>query len=1060
MLGKAGARLPAMARSDLQSPLRDHTDDVTEGDVAPTLAGAQTSLAHRSWSVPVITLTSLILIVAVAVGAAGQIFSHRGHVIETQQRELKNVALVLAENARNLFGSVDLGLQVVAERFEAAGNDTARDFAQRLGGRETHLLLKDAARVIPFATSIFAIDGEGRIVNSSEAWPPLLADVRESKYFADLKASYALTTYLSEPVRAGNGGDWLVMFARKMTGPNGEFRGVLAGSIELSQFEKLFSGVTPGEEAHISILRADGTMLMRHPRNDAVIGRNFSDGGVFRHILRDKDSGESWLDPRYDDKSRLVAARKLSEYPVVIVTATTASAALVDWRRDAMILATLAGGTSLVIALGAFVSIRQLSKIQRRSDREIEQQKMRLGTALDNMSQGLCMFDAESRLILCNQRYLDMYRLSPDIVKPGCTLATLIDHRIETGTFVGRAEEYVDEIKDLVTRGKTVHRLVEVPDGRTIRLVHQPLPTGAWVATHEDITVQRNAEKERDRNREFLNLVVENIPVTTVVKDAKDLRYVFINEAGERYYGMRRKDILGKTATELLPEASAEMINRLDRQLLASGRGAVSDEHQIKMPNGELRIAKSTRMPIPDSSGRTQYVLSVIEDVTDRKRAEERIAHLAHHDALTGLPNRLLFRTQLEATLKQLRPGEHLALLYLDIDHFKGINDTLGHPVGDSLLNAVAERLRGCLPPNDAIARLGGDEFALVQTAIRNPEDCIPLLNKIFEAVRAPYNLEGHQVMADLSIGIAIAPGDGLEPDELLKNADLALYGAKAEGRGTYRFFELEMDARMKERRTLELDLRRAVAEGQFELYYQPVVGLEFGNIVGCEALLRWQHPERGTISPAEFIPVAEETGLIVPIGEWVLRQACADAAKWPDNLKVAVNLSPAQFRSRSLVQMVFNAFATAGLHPERLELEITETVLMQRNDATLEMLRQLRKFGVRIAIDDFGTGFSSLSYLRSFPISKLKIDRSFIKDLPGDKDALAIVRAVVGLANSMGIVATAEGVETEQQIEVLREIGCPEMQGFIFSKPRPLREIVRLFPRVPSAKSRSVAVA
>jgi diguanylate cyclase (GGDEF)-like protein/PAS domain S-box-containing protein len=1029
------------------------TENVAHDDAAPTLAGARTSSARQSWAVAAITLTSLVLIVAVAAGSAAQIFSHRGHVIETQQRELKNVALVLAENARHLFESVDLGLQTVADRIEFTGDEAARSFAQRLGSREAHLLLKEAARVSPFARSIFAIDDNGRIVNSSEAWPPLLAGVADSKYFSDLKASHALTTYVSEPIRAPSGNEWLVVFARKFAGPHGELRGILAGTIELAHFERLFSSLASGDESHISILRADGTMLMRHPRNDAVIGRDFSEGGVFRHILRDKDSGESWLNPRYDEKSRFVAARKLSDYPLVIVTATTAAAALVDWRHDALILATLAGGAIVVIAFGAFISVRQLSKAQRRSDYEIERQKARLGMALDNMSQGLCMFDAESRLILCNQRYLDMYRLSPDIVKPGCTLKTLIEHRIETNTFVGDVGSYVNEIKNLVTRGKTVNRLVELPDGRTIRLVHQPMPNGAWVATHEDITVQRNAEKERDRNREFLNLVVENIPVTTIVKDARDLRYVFINEAGERYYGMRRKDILGKTANEVLPEASAEMINRLDRQLLTTGRGAVSDEHQIRMPNGEIRIAKSTRMPIPDSSGRAQYVLSVIEDVTERKRAEERIAHLAHHDALTGLPNRLLFRTQLETTLKQLRPGEHLALLYLDIDHFKSINDTLGHPVGDNLLHTVSERLRDCLPPNDAIARLGGDEFALVLTAIRNPEDCIPILNKIYEAVRTPYNLDGHQVLADLSIGIAVAPGDGLEPDELLKNADLALYGAKAEGRGTYRFFELEMDARMKERRALELDLRRAVAESQFELYYQPVVGLETGTIVGCEALLRWQHPERGTISPADFIPIAEETGLIVPIGEWVLRQACTDAATWPVHLKVAVNLSPAQFRSRSLVQMVFNSFAAAGLHPERLELEITETVLMQRNDTTLEMLRQLRKFGVRIAIDDFGTGFSSLSYLRSFPISKLKIDRSFIKDLPGDKDALAIVRAVVGLATSMGIVSTAEGVETEQQIEVLRTIGCNEMQGFVFSKPRPLREIVRLFPRATAAR-------
>jgi diguanylate cyclase (GGDEF)-like protein/PAS domain S-box-containing protein len=710
----------------------------------------------------------------------------------------------------------------------------------------------------------------------------------------------------------------------------------------------------------------------------------------------------------------------------------------------------------LILTVGGAIATRHLRGAQRRSDQEIARQKIRLSMALDNMSQGLCMFDAASRLILCNRRYLQMYQLSADVIKPGCTLAELIEHRKATGSFVGDTNAYVVEVQGIVALEKTSERIVEIPDGRIIRLVHQPMSGGAWVATHEDITLQRKIEQERDRNREFLNLVVENIPVTTVVKDARDLRYRFINRAGEQYYGMSRNEIIGKTVYDVLPESSAEIVTKLDRQVTAE-RGPISDEHQIRMPNGAIRFAKSTRLPILDDKGEPQYLLAVIEDTTERRRAEERIAHLAHHDALTGLPNRTLFRTQLEMALKQLRPGEHLALLYLDIDHFKSINDTLGHPVGDELMKAVGERLRGGIDLHDTVARLGGDEFALIQSAIRHPQDCIPLLNRLYEAIRAPYDLNGHQVVADVSIGIAIAPSDGTEPDELLKNADLALYGAKAEGRGTYRFFELDMDARMKARRSLELDLRKAIADGEFQLYYQPVVNLQSNEIVGCEALIRWNHPTRGTISPAEFIPVAEETGLIGPIGEWVLRQACADAVTWPDHFKVAVNLSPVQFRSRSLVQMIFNAFASAGLRPDRLELEITETVLMQHNEATLEMLEQLRAFGVHIAIDDFGTGFSSLSYLRSFPISKVKIDRSFIKDLPDARDALSIVRAVVGLANDLGIVSTAEGVDSEQQLEALRAIGCMEMQGFLFSRPRPLEEVRRLFP---VQKARAVSAA
>lgn len=1049
---------PARGReSTVQPVLRERSDDNASDHVAPMLAGAPEPRERRSWTIPVIAFSSILLIAAVVVAAVTQIISHRETAIEGQKRELRNIAWVLAENSDHLFQSLDLALQALTEKFVETGIATHDDVRQRLGSRDIHLALRGAASSISFASAIGLLNADGRLINHSDAWPPLLIDANDRKYFDALKSAANMTSYLSEPIRSRTTGEWIVVFARKIAGPNGAFLGALAGTVELSHFENLFGAIALGEDARITMSRTDGTLLARFPRDEALIGTNMVDGPVYREILLKKHSGETRIKSVLDGQDRLAAARKLENFPVAIAVTNTALAALGEWRRDATNLTLLAAGIGLAIAFGAVLSIRQLARMQRRSTREINLQKVRLGMALDNMSQGLCMFDAESRLILCNQRYLDMYRLSPDIVKPGCTLATLVDHRKETGTFVGDTDSYVVEVKTLVARGMPSHRLVEVPDGRTVRLVHQPMPNGAWVATHEDITVQRNAEKERDRNREFLNLVVENIPVTTIVKDAHDLRYVFINRSGERYYGLARKDIIGKTALEILPQASAEMVTRLDRQLLASGREAVIDEHQIRMPDGEFRIAKSTRLPILDGNGEPQYLLAVIEDVTERKRAEERIAHLAHHDALTGLPNRLLFRAQLETALKQLRPGEHLALLYLDIDHFKGINDTLGHPIGDRLLNAVSDRLRNCLQSTDAIARLGGDEFALIQTAIRNPQDCIPLLNKIYEAVRAPYNLGGHQVVADLSIGIAIAPGDGVEPDELLKNADLALYGAKAEGRGTYRFFELEMDARMKERRTLELDLRKAVAGGEFELYYQPIVGLDHGAIVGCEALLRWQHPVRGTISPAEFIPVAEETGLIVPIGEWVLRQACADAAAWPGNLKVAVNLSPVQFRSRSLVQMVFNAFATAGLNPDRLELEITETVLMQRNEATLDMLRQLRKFGVRIAIDDFGTGFSSLSYLRSFPISKLKIDRSFIKDLAEDADALAIVRAVVGLATSMGIVSTAEGVETERQVEILRSIGCSEMQGFVFSKPRPLQEIVRLFPR---AKSRAVSAA
>jgi diguanylate cyclase (GGDEF)-like protein len=433
--------------------------------------------------------------------------------------------------------------------------------------------------------------------------------------------------------------------------------------------------------------------------------------------------------------------------------------------------------------------------------------------------------------------------------------------------------------------------------------------------------------------------------------------------------------------------------------------------------------------------------------VTERKNAEARIAQLAHYDPLTNLPNRALFREQLENELSFVRRGAQLALLYLDLDHFKSINDTLGHPAGDELLKAVAQRLRGCLRESDLIARLGGDEFAIVQTQLQNPKDAEVFACRLREAITgASYDLDGHQTITDVSIGIALSPGDGTDMDELIKHADLALYGAKAEGRANYRYYEPGMNARMKKRRGLEIDLRSALVNGEFELHYQPLVDLKTGAITGCEALLRWHHPERGMIPPLEFIPVAEETGLINAIGDWVLGRACAEAMKWPAHVNIAVNVSPVQFRNPGLALTVASSLAASGLLARRLELEITESALMQNNSATLAALHQIRGLGVGICMDDFGTGYSSLSYLRSFPFDKIKIDRSFIEDLTEGGDAVAIVRAILNLASSLKMTTTAEGVETMDQKRLLQATGCNEMQGFLFSPPRPANEIAELF--------------
>jgi diguanylate cyclase (GGDEF)-like protein/PAS domain S-box-containing protein len=536
----------------------------------------------------------------------------------------------------------------------------------------------------------------------------------------------------------------------------------------------------------------------------------------------------------------------------------------------------------------------------------------------NNMSQGVLMFDADGRMIFCNQRYIEMYGLSQAMVLPGCTFHDLLDHHKTVSSF---SEQHADQVDDLLkdlAQGKTSVGVIKSVDGRAFSIVHKPIAGGGWIATHED--------------------------------------------------------------------------------------------------------------------------------VTDRQRAEERIVHMARHDALTDLPNRTMLRERLDYELKRVKRGDCLAVLCLDLDHFKSVNDTLGHPIGDELLRVVAERLRRCTRESDTVARLGGDEFAIIMTNMDDPSDAVVLAKRIRDSIIKPYDLDEHQILADISIGISIAPEDAVEPDLLLKNADMALYGAKADGRGTYRFFEAEMDARMRARRELEMGLRKALANTEFELYYQPLVNLSNNEITAFEALLRWNHASRGLVSPAEFIPIAEETGLIIPIGEWVLQQACQEASKWPTDVKVAVNLSPVQLRSRNVVNAVLDALASSGMPANRLQLEITETVLMQNTFNTLSTLQKLRSLGVQIALDDFGTGYSSLSYLRSFPFDKIKIDRSFIQDLSNGAEPLAIVNAVAGLAKNLHIISTAEGVETQEQLETLLKVGCVEMQGYLFSKARPATEITKMF--------------
>jgi diguanylate cyclase (GGDEF)-like protein len=480
-------------------------------------------------------------------------------------------------------------------------------------------------------------------------------------------------------------------------------------------------------------------------------------------------------------------------------------------------------------------------------------------------------------------------------------------------------------------------------------------------------------------------------------------------------------------------------------------------ELQVALANQELRRANEDleRRVEERTSRLIDANQRLKEEIADREELQAKSQYLAYHDSLTGLGNRLLFKEQLDEALKDVSVTPHpLAVLFLDLDGFKAVNDTLGHSVGDLLLKSIAAKLRDLLPSTDRIARLGGDEFAILQISSAQPISSTQIAERIIEIVGQPHDIDGHEVTVGASIGVAIARPGEMSTENLLKSADLAMYSAKSEGRGTYRIFDPQMDAMVQTRRSLERDMRTALAQGAFELYYQPLVNLQTKRVTAFEALMRWNHKERGAVPPSEFIPVAEDMGLIVQLGEWALRHACMEAVAWPDDVRVCVNLSPLQFSKGNLVSTVVSALASSGLPASRMELEITESVLLEKSERNIAILNQLRKLGVRISMDDFGTGYSSIGYLRSFPFDKIKIDQSFVRDLLVDKGSLAIVRAIAGLGVSFGMTTTAEGVETEEQMRCLNLEGCIEVQGYLFSKPIEANQVTSVLARLNEQRS------
>jgi diguanylate cyclase (GGDEF)-like protein/PAS domain S-box-containing protein len=675
-----------------------------------------------------------------------------------------------------------------------------------------------------------------------------------------------------------------------------------------------------------------------------------------------------------------------------------------------------------------------------RVQQKLSEQNMRLDGAINNMIQGLCMFDAQNRLLVWNERYRSMYNIDPRHIWRGCTIRDLLDVRIAAGTFPLDPGRYDADLRAALAHGETFTLNVALNDGRVIAVVNQPIEGSGWVATHEDITERKRAESELEHTRSFLDSIIENVPSPIIVKDVQSRRYLLINRAGEEYLGVDRSTILGKRAADIMPPATAEYIEAEDRKLIESGKILFLDEHTVATPGNGIRIVTTTRLPVKGADGRPQYLISVVRDLTNFKRHEQRIAHMAHHDPLTDLPNRAAFNECIAATVDlAAASGENFAVLCMDLDRFKAVNDVFGHSAGDTLLKEVARRMEAVCE-GAFLARVGGDEFTVVTPTGPQPETAEVLAARLSAAFDGDIEIDGNPMQVGLTIGVSIFTYDGADALTLVANADAALFRAKSEARGSIRFFEVSMDKQLRDKRVLQQDLRNAIARNELDLHYQPQAHIS-GEITGFEALVRWHHPRFGLVAPATFIPLAEETGIIVALGEWILRTACREAASWPRQLHIAINLSPVQFRRGDLAKLVHEILLETGLPPARLELEITEGVLIGDFSGTVSTLRRLKNLGVRIAMDDFGTGYSSLSYLQSFPFDKIKIDQAFVANLGHSQQAVTIIRAVIALGRGLDLPVVAEGVETEEQLNFLRAEHCNEIQGYLVGRPKPIAE-------------------
>ena len=959
-------------------------------------------------------------------------------------RQGSNLTRVLEEYVRRVVQQCDQSLQALRRAYERAPDHFDIDAWMERAHPNNDLTFQYG---VADANGFLKASSRGPVVS------PTFVGGREHFTFHINNTQDQL--YISEPLIGQVTGRLTIQMTRRLTKPDGSFDGVVASALDVLQLESFFSSLDLGSKGIVSLVGLDGVIRARGGQDPST--RNFAGATVLQApvfaALRKSPAGNYWnalsVGNRFDGVNRLMSYRAVSGVPLVAIVGLASQD--IFQEANATLRKYVIAGTVLtlivliVMALGAAREARILSATGelRRSKQSLETSNHLLNTALANMANGLCMFDREQRLVMCNDRYAQMYGLRPELTRPGTPFRSILEDRVVAGLVARDADKFVSTKLAEISEGKPHSAENEMSDGHIYAATHQPMPDGGWVATHLDLTEQRRAKLELDETRLFLDSIIENIPAAVVVKDAKTRKYLLINRAFETMLGMTRSEVLGRTVFSIHRGLDATAIDDADTASLQDHDRVQYNEIEVSMVGG-LRTQATNRMVLKGGDGLPKYLIALIEDVTERKKAEQRVAFLAHHDALTGLANRAALTQKIdEAAARQRRRGEPFSVLLLDLDRFKQVNDTLGHPAGDILLTKVAARLKSLLRETDVLARLGGDEFAIVQAGETDQREAAKALaDRVIGVLGKPFDIEGGDISIGTSIGIALAPEHDTGSDSLLKMADLALYRAKSAGRNGYRFFDAEMSEVANARQEIESDLRRAIAQNELELHYQPIIDAKTLKICGAEALVRWRHPVKGIIAPDLFIPLAEEAGLITQIGDWVLRAACTEAVTWPAGVKVAVNLSVVQFHKTNLPDAVMRVLADTGLSPDRLELEITETALIESAAECLPALRKFKDLGITIALDDFGTGYSSLSQLAMFPFDKIKIDKSFTQNLTKRSECAAIISATLTLAQSLDIATTAEGVETVDQFRLLRLAGVTSLQGYLFKRPGPAAEI------------------